>query len=373
MSPGLLPLLVLISVSTGDFLSSHSHYLTHLDTVTRLAATERRVVGEVRGKEGLDDQLSFLLDFLETDMGGPPYQTSVLEAMQFPLDRFKVVERFILDWPQFAGGIEALTGLDVNLEFSSSPAEYEDLLLTVSHLNSILSSSPLFPSLHTKETVNEHLASPGVSLNSGNLYVMTNLSYALGEYGACAEWGEAADADLLQSDEPFTIPGEPYWLDLYVIWYECLLREGYEEEAEEVRVEIMVHYGEEAEAMERLERADLAEESQEEEDEEDWEDWELDTVCEVEIRGWLPIWTESVVGSDIVFYRGAASVAMVRQGGARTGGVLVDNSGGAREMRVGTVSQGVVVLSPGDGIRVPVGDIGRVLQPEVGLITVYSA
>ena len=114
-----------------------------------------------------------------------------------------------------------------------------DLEETVRELNSVLAT------YQAASDVGVLRSAPNIPINSGNLLVsgnsiqtnllfsefsvnrllvfgssqiLTTVSHTMGAYAECVVWGDRADRDLLSSDEPFTIPGEKYWLELYLAY-----------------------------------------------------------------------------------------------------------------------------------------------------------
>ena len=351
-----------------------------LTNIWHLASTERELILKLIDiKERHPDpegELDFFLEFLLADCRYP-FDETVESVIKSPVDRFKIVERFIYDWPNVAevvDGLEVEYDLDVMAEFVIRVPQlpsYSDLMECVRELNEAVAVDSLEPSQNGMKT-------DETDFNTGNYLILSNISHALGHVKSCVEWADLADSDLVLSEEPFTIPGEKHWLHQYLVHLECLVKLGEEDKAAVIREEILIHYSGDNEVKKVVNmlyggKGKLL--PRDREIDACTERTVLDTHCYLNWSHdiFQPIRVEKLEGIHIMLYRGVGYSVSSLGRGIKSGRVLLDNSKGQTAVRVVLIiGKGTIAVEPGDALLIPPSLIGHVCAMAHGTIDVYS-
>ena len=379
----LLVILFYCHIVDTSFINRYISDRQTLHKMWHLATTERYLIHTLLEVEDRSDELDYYVEFLVEDSGYNQFLEPVETILEYPLDRFKVVERFVWDWPQI-GEAEGVN-IDIMGEFGhhSTLLTADDLVETVRELNEILST---YYRLHddgasSLSDAMTSLTSPGVSLNPGNLLILTNISHALGHVSACVIWGDAADTHLVTSEEPFTIPGEKYWLEFYLEYLECLMElGGKEEKVGVVAEEIKGHYRSDAGVKRQIERIMKGKGPLKMGGEElGWcssRDVRYNTRCfyEKTVGGYYNLArAEKVIGTDIMFYTGLVpGVNTMTCPSDTTGKVVIDNSEGYYPVRVVTRQAGTLVLEAGWTVKMSSSDVIHLCSSQRGYVKLFG-
>ena len=368
-----LPKLLVASTYPDEFKARDER----LATIQNVARTERDLILKlVDIKETHSDpesELAYFLEFLLAD-SGYPFDETVESVVQYPTDRFKIVERFLYDWPMIAEVVDSLEvepELDIMAEFERTVPRlpsHSDLNEIVRELNEVLAIDRVEP---------YDIAPDATDFNTGNFMILTNASHALGHVKSCVDWGDLADSDLIFSDEPFTIPGEEHWLHQYLVYLECLVKLEDEDKAKVVREEILKHYRGRAdvkEVVKVLSRGKGKLKSRDSEIDVCVDRSPLDTHCYLELSRdtFYPMRIEKLAGTPIILHRGAGDSIRSQGDRLKSGDVVLDNRGGKTAVSVVLVGKGTIVVEPGDALIVHPTLISHVCATSHGTIDVYS-
>ena len=343
-----------------------------LQNMELLADSERHLIQRISEIQDVSDELAYFVEFLLKD-SGHPHKESVELTLQYPLDRFKVVERFIYDWPMMQQYVDNLD-IDIMAEFRRPGFQtptLPDLVETVRELNEVIFTYKL-----SKDNITL-LGSPGVDINPGNLLILTNISNSLRHVEACVMWGDAAHEELLTSDYPFTIPGEQYWVDFYLVYLECLVNLGSrDKQAAKVREEIMTHYRADPAVMTRVNQV-ISNDGQHFSGEVNqftrcMDGVVAETWCYFEMSGFPPRKAEKVVGAEIVFYRDKASYVHSPMCRAEDDKVEIDNTVGHSSIHIVTRQSGTLVLYSGDSVKMKCTELVYLCTPLHGFANISN-
>ena len=374
-----LVLTSLVNVISGsnfpDEFGIRSDRLTMIEHVAR---TERDLIDKLISIKDIhsdpEGELEFFIEFLIGDTGFP-FEEPVEETVKYLVERFKIVERFLYDWPMIAEVVDSLEvdhHLDIIAEFVTTVPQlptFSDLSEIVRQLNEAMALDRL---LDTSEVLLD-----GMEFNTGNYLILTNVSHGLGHVNSCVEWGDLADSDLVLAEEPFTIPGEEHWLNQYLVYLECLIKVEDEEQANIVRDEILGHYNDDEgvkKAVRMLSRGRGKLVSRDSEIDRCTSDIpSLDSYCYLQWSRdpFTPMKIEKISGTSIIFYREVGEMSGVRTLGRMSGDVLLDNSGGWLAVRV-VSNEGVIIIEPGDALVIPPQLISHICGVSRGILDLYS-